>query len=83
MTCRPEPCILPLDGKPPRNKAHEIEQLFSHVERKELVRWITCLIIIDYPPRYDILREMAEELRKRYIKNINENGLELGRYDEA
>jgi hypothetical protein len=71
-----------LDRKPPRKKAHETEQLLSHAEEKELVRWITCLAITGYPPRYDTLREMAEEIRKRCVKNINENGLELVRYDD-
>ena len=66
-----------LDGKLPRNKAHETEQLLSHAEEKELVRWITRLTITGYPPRYDTLREMAEEIRKRCVKNINEDGLEL------
>ena len=51
-----------LDGKPPRNKAHETE-LLSHAEEKELVRWITRLTITGYHPRYDTLREMAEEIR--------------------
>ena len=39
-----------LDGKPPHNKAHETEQLLSHAEEKELVRWITRLTITGYPP---------------------------------
>ena len=71
-----------LNGKLPRNKAHETEQLLSHAEEKELVRWITRLTITDYPPRYDILREMAEEIRKRRVKNINQDGLELVQYDD-
>jgi len=71
-----------LDGKLPRNKAHETEQLLSQAEEKELVRWITRLTITGYPPRYDTLREMAEEIRKRRVKNINENGLELVTYDD-
>ena len=53
-----------LDGKPPHNKAHETEQLLSHAEEKELVQWITHLTITSYPPQYDTLREMAEEIRK-------------------
>src|SRR5271169_6401794 len=59
-----------LDGKPPRNKAHETEQLLSHAEEKELVRWITRLTIAGYPSRYDTLREMAEEIRKRRSMKI-------------
>jgi DDE superfamily endonuclease/Tc5 transposase DNA-binding domain len=71
-----------LNGKPPRNKAHETEQLLSHAEEKELVQWITRLTITGYPPRYDTLREMAEEIRKRRVKNINQDGLELVKYDD-
>ena len=52
-----------INGKPPRNKAHETE-LFSHAEEKELVQWNTRLTITGYPPRYQTLREMAEEIRK-------------------
>jgi hypothetical protein len=40
-----------LNGKPPRNQAHEAGQLFSHDEEKEFVRWITCLTIDGLPPR--------------------------------
>jgi len=71
-----------LDGKLPRNKAHETEQLLSHTEEKELVRWITRLTITGYPPRYETLREMAEEIRKRCVKKINEEGLQLVQYDD-
>jgi Tc5 transposase DNA-binding domain/helix-turn-helix, Psq domain len=69
-------------GKPPRNKAHEAEQLLSHAEEKELVRWITLLTLTGYPPRYITLREMATEIRKRRIKNINENDIQLVQYDD-
>jgi len=71
-----------LDGKLPHNQAHETEQLLSHAEEKELVRWITGLTITGYPPRYDTLREMAVEIRKRRVKSINEDGLELVQYDD-
>ena len=69
-------------GKMPRNKAHEADQILSHAEEKELVQWITRLTISGYPPRYQTLREMAEEIRKRRVKNINENGMQLVVYDE-
>ena len=71
-----------MNGKPPRNKAHETEQLLSHAEEKELVRWITRLTITGYPPRYQTLREMAEEIRKRRVRNINGDGLQLVQYDD-
>ena len=58
-------------GKQPRNLAHESEQILSHAEERELVRWITRLTISGYPPRHSTLREMAEEVRKRRVKKIN------------
>jgi Tc5 transposase DNA-binding domain len=71
-----------LNGKPPRDQAHEAEQLLSQAEEKELVRWITRLTITSYPPQYETLLEMAEEIRKRRVKNINEDGLQLVQYDD-
>ena len=44
-----------MNGKPPRNKAHETEQLLSHAEEKELLQWITRLTITGYPPQYQTL----------------------------
>jgi len=64
----------------PRNLAHESDQNLTHAEEKELVRWITRLTISGYPPRYKTLREMAEEVRKRRVKNINDEGMELVQY---
>ena len=62
--------------------SHESKQILSHAEEKELVRWITRLTISGYPPRYSTLREMAEEVRKRRVKQINENGMQLVQYDD-
>jgi len=72
-----------IKGKPPRNQSHEADQLLSHAEEKELVRWITRLTITGYPPRYQTLREMAEEIRTRRLRNarVNEDGIELVHYD--
>ena len=65
----------------PRNLAHERDQILTHAEERELVRWITRLTITGYPPRYKTLREMAEEIRKRRVKDINEEGMQLIEYD--
>ena len=67
-------------GKKPRNQAHECDQNLTIAEEKELVGWITRLTIIGYPPRYQTLREMAEEIRKRRVRNINEVGMILVEY---
>ena len=69
------------EHKKPRNLAHERDQNLTHAEEKELVRWITCLTITGYPSRYKTLREIAEEIRKRRVKDINEEGMQLIEYE--
>ena len=69
-----------MTGTLPRNQAHEAEQILSHAEEKELVRWITQLTITGYAPRHLTLREMAEEIRKRRIKQINDPSIQLVTY---
>ena len=66
----------------PCNLAHEHNQNLTHAEEKELVRWITRLTITGYPPRYETLREMAEEIRKRRVKNINNEDMLLVEYED-
>ena len=56
-------CTIDLLG----NLHDETEQLLSHAEEKELVQWITRLTITGYPPEYETLREMAEEVRNRVL----------------
>jgi len=65
----------------PRNLAHERDQNLTRAEETELVRWITRLTISGYPPRYKTLQEMAEEIRKQRVKNINDDGMQLVEYD--
>ena len=76
------PCTLydRLKGKPPCQLAQEKQQLLTHAEEKELVRWITRLTRTGYPPRYSTLREMAEELRKRRVRNINDQSCTYIKY---
>ena len=57
-----------LKGKSSHNKAHEEDQLLTHAEEKELVWWITCLIITDYPPWHRTLWEMIQEIRNDMSK---------------
>ena len=63
-------------GRQPCNKAHEQLQILSLAEEKELVRWITQLTVSGYPPRHATLREMAEEIRKQRVKNLNDDSIE-------
>ena len=48
----------------PRNQAHERDQNLTHAEETELVRWITRLTITGYPPRYEMVRQLAEIIRE-------------------
>jgi hypothetical protein len=61
-----------MNGKQPRHLAQEKRQVLSHAEEKELVRWITHLTITSYPPRHKTLLEMAEEIQKRRVCEIND-----------
>ena len=68
-------------NKKARNKAHERDQLLSETEEKELVRWITRLTATGYAPRHVTLREMAEEIRKRRVRQINSDDIQLVEYE--
>lgn len=59
-----------------------MKRLFSHVEEKELVRWITCLTIADHPPRHKTLYEMAQKIHQRCVSKINEDGMQLIEYND-
>ena len=65
----------------PRNLAHEDNQNLTHAEEKELVQWITRLTITGYPLSYRTLREMAEEIRKWRVKNINDETMQSVTYN--
>src|SRR5579859_1150818 len=72
--------IARLNGREPRNKSHEYDQLLTHAEEKELVRHITQLIITGYSPRYAMVRELAEEIRKKRVSQINDSSMILVEY---
>ena len=61
-----------MNGKLPRQLVQAKQQVLSHVEEKELVRWITRLTITGYPPQHKTLLEMVEEIRKQRICEIND-----------
>src|SRR5579859_3521830 len=54
-----------LNGKLPRHLAHEKEQLLSHIQERELVRWITERTRTGYSPRHATVLEMAHIIRKK------------------
>jgi hypothetical protein len=54
-----------LNGKLARHLAHEKDQLLSHIQERELVRWITELTRMGYSPRHATVLEMAHIIRKK------------------
>ena len=70
-----------LDGKLPRNHAHEQLMHLTIEEEKELVHWITTLTIRGYAPRYCTVRELAEIIRNRRVYTVNDDDIQLITYD--
>jgi predicted MFS family arabinose efflux permease len=60
-------------------ESQENLQLLTFPEEKALVGWITCLTVTGHPTTYTFIREMAEEIRKRCVNQINEE-MELVSY---
>ena|SRR5437762_8660023 len=71
-----------LDGKLPRNKAHEHAMHLTHQEEKELVHWITTLTEHGYAPHYHTVWELAELIRNRRVIGINDDDIQLVNYEE-
>ena len=70
------------ENRQPPNLAHENDQILTHTEEKELVRWITLLTLSGYPPRYAILRQLAEIIRQRRVKDFGNGDIQITVYDE-
>jgi hypothetical protein len=55
-----------INGRVSRRESLGKCQKVTPMGEEELVRWITQLTITRYSPSYDMVREMAEEIRTRY-----------------
>jgi hypothetical protein len=64
----------------PRNQAHEDEQILTNAEETELMRWITRLTLIGYPPKPDHVKEIAKSLRMRRIVGMNNPSITYVQY---
>lgn len=67
-------------GSNSRVQGRESAQLLSLAEEKVLVKWISRLSIAGYPPRHALVEEMAEEVRLRRARRVNDASIELVRY---
>ena len=70
-----------VNGTKPRNKAQEDRMNLTHNEESELAQWITTLTGRDYAPRYNTVRELAEIIRNRRVKGINDESIQLVNYE--
>lgn len=70
-----------LHGAKPRIKAQEEKQNLTEVEENELARWITLCTVSGRAPIPEVVREMAEGIRRRHVKGVNESGMELVSYE--
>ena len=44
------------------SKAHEVQQMLTHLEEESLVRWCSQLTVAGYPAQHSMLREMVEKI---------------------
>ena len=51
-------------------------QSLTPAEENILIKWIKQLTVTEYFPRHVIVQELAEELRKKQIKKINNSDIE-------
>ena len=70
-----------INGRLPRNKAHELMHLTIQ-EEKELAHWITTLTQHGYAPWYHTVWELAEIIRNRCVIGINDDDIQLVAYEE-
>jgi hypothetical protein len=63
-------------GRKTRVQSHERQQILTPAEESELARWITQLTTIGYPPGFSLVREMAAEIQKLRVRQINDDSIE-------
>lgn len=68
-------------GGKSRNKVQEEKQNLTEVEEKELARWITLCTVSGRAPIPEVIHEMAEGIRRRRVKGVNESSLEFVSYE--
>ena len=67
-------------GRPSRQESHEEQQNLTRYEEDALARWVSQLTATGHAPRHPFLREMAEEIRRQRVSNINDPFIEYVTY---
>ena len=62
-------------------ESHELTQLLTIPEETALSQWITRLTTSGYPVSQAFLREMAEEIRQKRVRGVNEPSIQLIIYE--
>src|SRR6266516_7728065 len=62
-------------------ESHEPAQLLTIPEEKALSQWITRLTASGYPVSQAFLQEMAEEIRQKHVRGVNEPSIQLVVYE--
>jgi hypothetical protein len=70
-----------LKGRPTRRKAQEANQNLSHSEEEEVVRAIQIATLRGKPLQPQLVRAMAEAIRKRRVKGVNEDRVVYVNYE--
>ena len=69
-----------LRGRESRADARSNQQNLTPPEEHALLKWVTQLTITGYPAKHSMLREMAEEIRKKRVMKINDISITLVSY---
>jgi Tc5 transposase-like DNA-binding protein len=67
-------------GSKSRAQGQESAQLLSMAEEKALVKWISQLSSTGKPVRHALVKEMAEEIRLRRVRHVNDASIQLVQY---
>ena len=67
-------------GRQSRCESREEIHTLSSIEEKELVRWISMLSCTGFAPKHDLIREMAEKVRLRRLRGVNDDSIERVTY---
>ena len=63
------------------SESREPQQILSAAEEAAIVNWICHSGAMGFPPTHSLIREIADELRKRRLFNINDQNIQLVTYE--
>lgn len=69
-----------IKGRKSRRESRQKLQVLTSVEENELVRWISILTFIGFSSCHALVRQMAEALRKRRTRGVNDESISVIEY---